>query len=137
LQSAGLSPANWIRVKVFSGRFSAEKNSPIEAALYLELRKIGVNLNQAVKLVNSYRARVIPVSILNEKKYKLTPLISSRQAPEWTVIKNELELVKGKNKPSTKQKLQSLISMLTANKTTTEKFIKAFESSSTPERFFP
>lgn len=65
-QSAGLSPANWIRQKVFTGRFPHVKNSPIEAALYRELHKIGVNLNQAIKLVNSYRAREIPQPILED-----------------------------------------------------------------------
>lgn len=65
-KSAGLSPANWIRVKVFTGRFPVVKHSPVEAALYLELRKIGVNLNQAVKLVNSYRAREIPQQVLDD-----------------------------------------------------------------------
>lgn len=65
-QSAGLSPANWIRQKVFTGRFPPVKNSPIEAALYRELHKIGVNLNQAVKQVNSLRAREIPQQILDD-----------------------------------------------------------------------
>src|SRR4051812_46704599 len=65
-ESAGLSPANWIRQKVFTGRFPPVKNSPIEAALYRELHKIGVNLNQAVKQVNSLRAREIPQQILND-----------------------------------------------------------------------
>jgi hypothetical protein len=65
-QSAGLSPANWIRQKVFTGRFPPVKNSPIEAALYRELHKIGVNLNQAVKQMNSFRARQIPQQILDD-----------------------------------------------------------------------
>jgi len=65
-QSAGLSPANWIRQKVFTGRFPPVKNSPIEAAVYRELHKIGVNLNQAVKQVNSFRAREIPQQILDD-----------------------------------------------------------------------
>jgi uncharacterized phage-associated protein len=65
-QSAGLTPANWIRQKVFTGRFPAIKNSPIEAALYRELHKIGVNLNQAVRQVNGFRANTIPQPILDE-----------------------------------------------------------------------
>jgi hypothetical protein len=65
-ESAGLSPANWIRQKIFTGRFPPVKNSPIEAALYRELHKIGVNLNQAVKQVNSFRAREIPQQILDD-----------------------------------------------------------------------
>jgi hypothetical protein len=65
-QSAGMTPANWIRHKVFTGRFPTVKNSPIEAALYRELHKIGVNLNQAVKQVNSLRATEIPQQILDD-----------------------------------------------------------------------
>jgi hypothetical protein len=65
-QSAGLSPANWMRQKVFTGRFPPVKNSPIDAALYRELHKIGVNLNQAVKQVNSFRSREIPQQILDD-----------------------------------------------------------------------
>ena len=65
-QSAGLSPANWIRQKVFTGRFPPVKNSPVEAALYRELHKIGVNLNQAVRQLNSFRTREIPQPILDE-----------------------------------------------------------------------
>jgi hypothetical protein len=63
-----------------------------------------------------------------ERKYGLTPVLNSKQAPERATTKNELELVKRKNKPSTKQKLQILIRALTENKPTTEQFIKALES---------
>lgn len=65
-QSAGLSPANWIRHKVFTGRFPDVRNSPVEAALYRELHKIGVNLNQAVRLVNSNRLTSVPATVLEE-----------------------------------------------------------------------
>jgi hypothetical protein len=50
--ASGLSPANWIRKKVFSGKFPAVKQSPLDTAIYQELRKIGVNLNQAVHKIN-------------------------------------------------------------------------------------
>jgi hypothetical protein len=62
-----------------------------------------------------------------EKKYGLTPVISSKQAQERATTKNELELVRRKNKPSSKQKLQILIKAITKNKPTTEEFIKALE----------
>lgn len=65
-QSAGLTPANWIRQKVFTGRFPAVKISPIDAALYRELHKIGVNLNQAVKQLHSARQGIVPMPILRE-----------------------------------------------------------------------
>jgi len=62
-----------------------------------------------------------------EKKYELAPVISSKQAQERATTKNELELVRRKNKPSSKQKLQILIKGITKNKPTTEEFIKALE----------
>lgn len=65
-QSSGLTPANWMRQKVFTGRFPAVKISPIDAALYRELQKIGVNLNQAVKQVYSARQGVVQMDILTE-----------------------------------------------------------------------
>ncbi|QXV66309.1 plasmid mobilization relaxosome protein MobC [Mucilaginibacter sp. 21P] len=52
-QASAMTPANWIRQKAFTGRFPAIKLSPINAALYRELHKIGVNLNQAVKQLNA------------------------------------------------------------------------------------
>ncbi len=50
--ACGLSPANLIRKKVFTGKFPAVKLSPIDASLYQELKKIGVNLNQATHKIN-------------------------------------------------------------------------------------
>ncbi|HZY82260.1 MAG TPA: plasmid mobilization relaxosome protein MobC [Cyclobacteriaceae bacterium] len=50
--ASGLSPANWIRQKVFTGRFPNLKQSPINAALFQELKKIGVNINQIAHKVN-------------------------------------------------------------------------------------
>lgn len=50
--ASGLSPANWIRQKVFTGRFPSPKISPLDASIYQELRKIGVNLNQITHQLN-------------------------------------------------------------------------------------
>lgn len=51
-QSCVLSPANWMRHKVFTGKFPLPRVSPIEVALYQELRRIGVNLNQGTHQLN-------------------------------------------------------------------------------------
>jgi hypothetical protein len=51
-QASGLSPANWMRRKVFTGKFPPVKLSPVEASMYNELRSIGVNLNQIARNVN-------------------------------------------------------------------------------------
>jgi hypothetical protein len=63
-QASGMTPANWIRQKAFTGRFPAVKLSPVNAALYRELHKIGVNLNQAVKQLHSGKLSPVYLSIL-------------------------------------------------------------------------
>jgi hypothetical protein len=51
--ACGLSPANWIRAKIFTGKSPAVKMSPIDSSVYLELKKIGVNLNQVTHKINA------------------------------------------------------------------------------------
>ncbi len=51
-QASGLSPANWMRRKVFTGKFPPVKLSPLEASMYSELRSMGVNLNQVAHKIN-------------------------------------------------------------------------------------
>ncbi|MDT3403785.1 plasmid mobilization protein [Mucilaginibacter terrae] len=63
-EAASLTPANWIRHKVFTGRFPVTKASPIEAKLYRELHYIGNNLNQAVKLLHSGKLSPAYLTIL-------------------------------------------------------------------------
>lgn len=46
-KASGTTPANFIRHKVFTGKFPPVKLSPLDASIYHELKKIGVNLNQA------------------------------------------------------------------------------------------
>ena len=46
------SPANWIRQKVFTGKFPVMKVSPLEGEIYRELKRIGVNLNQGTHRLN-------------------------------------------------------------------------------------
>jgi hypothetical protein len=65
-EASGLTPANWIRQKIFTGRFPVMKISPVEASLYRELHRIGVNLNQAVKQVHAGKSIGVPLSLLNE-----------------------------------------------------------------------
>ncbi|GAC1314051.1 MAG: hypothetical protein NVSMB24_38210 [Mucilaginibacter sp.] len=50
--ASGMTPANWIRQKAFTGKFPSIKLSASDAAVYRELHRIGVNLNQVVKLMN-------------------------------------------------------------------------------------
>ena len=51
-RASGLSPANWIRYKVFTGKNPPVRMSPLDASVYQELRRIGVNLNQATHKLN-------------------------------------------------------------------------------------
>jgi uncharacterized phage-associated protein len=63
-EASGLSPSNWLRQKAFTGRFPAIKLSPVNASLYRELHKIGVNLNQATRQLNAGRLSTVYLSIL-------------------------------------------------------------------------
>src|SRR5688500_6521046 len=51
-EASHLSPANWIRYKVFNGKFPSMKTSPIDAKVFYELNKMGVNLNQITHKIN-------------------------------------------------------------------------------------
>jgi hypothetical protein len=51
--ASGLSPANWIRARIFTGKFPAPKLSLLDACIYRELKRIGVNLNQATHKINA------------------------------------------------------------------------------------
>jgi hypothetical protein len=64
-QASAMTPANWIRQKAFTGRFPAIKLSPLNAELYRELHKIGVNLNQAVKQLNAGKLSPAFLTILS------------------------------------------------------------------------
>lgn len=50
--ASGLSPANRIRQKVFTGKFPVMKASPLEGEIYRDLKRIGVNLNQGTHRLN-------------------------------------------------------------------------------------
>ncbi len=81
--ASGVSPANWIRVKVFTGKFPAVKASPLDASIYYELKKIGVNLNQAAHKLNQgefpkdYRILQLELTVLLNKILK--QLLHDRQ----------------------------------------------------------
>lgn len=68
-RASKMSPANWIRVKVFTGRFPSLKLSPLDGLIYHELNKIGVNLNQAAHQLNlGQKPDDIFLRLLNELK---------------------------------------------------------------------
>ena len=59
-----LSPAALIRQKIFSGKFPRPKTARLELNTYLELKKIGVNLNQLTRLAHTGRIDMNLVKIL-------------------------------------------------------------------------
>jgi len=65
-----------------------------------------------------------------EKKYNLTEVISSRQARERAITKDELEMMKRTNIPSHKVQLQAIIKKALASKAklTCSEFIQALET---------
>ena len=65
-EASGITPANWIRQKVFTGKFPIVKISPVDAALYRELNRIGINLNQAVRLVHGGKQNADLLPLLSE-----------------------------------------------------------------------
>ncbi|WP_158991115.1 plasmid mobilization relaxosome protein MobC [Mucilaginibacter sp. L196] len=52
-EACGKAPGTIVRVKLFRGRFPEPKTAKLDLHTFLELRKIGVNLNQLTKKVNS------------------------------------------------------------------------------------
>ena len=82
-KASGVTPANWIRQKVFTGKFPNPKMSPLDASIYTELRKIGVNLNQVTHQINLGEKPAILMKLqlelmaMLEKIYKL--LLHDRQ----------------------------------------------------------
>lgn len=47
-RASGLDTATWCRQRLLTGKFPSPKTALIDAETYKELRKIGVNINQAV-----------------------------------------------------------------------------------------
>ena len=63
-----------------------------------------------------------------EKHYGLIEVISSRQAQERAMTKNELEMMKRTDEPSVKMKLQVTVKNILSQKPTAEQFISRLEA---------
>ena len=76
-EASRLSPANWMRYKVFTGKFPPMKASPLNAKIFYELNKMGVNLNQITHKINQgdipkdYLLHILQVQALLTKILKL------------------------------------------------------------------
>jgi hypothetical protein len=91
--------------------------------LHILVNRIGYN-GEVISDSNDY-ARSEKVLRTLEKKYDLTQVISSREAKERAMNKNELEMMKRKNAPSHKMSMQSIINdvLKSKNQITTNEFI--------------
>lgn len=81
--ASGVSPANWIREKVFTGKMPATKLSALDTSIYQELRRIGVNLNQATHKLNQgdfpSELRMIQLDLMTLLNQILKAIINDRQ----------------------------------------------------------
>jgi hypothetical protein len=91
--------------------------------LHILVNRIGYN-GEVVSDSNDY-ARSEKVLRELEKKYNLTQVISSREVKERAMNKNELEMMKRKNRPSHKMAMQTIINDVLKSKDqiTTNEFI--------------
>lgn len=60
-ESCGCAPGILIRHKLFKGKFPEQKLAKVDLGVFLELKKIGVNVNQLTRQVNSGR---VPFGLL-------------------------------------------------------------------------
>jgi len=62
--TCGIATGELIRTKLFSGRFPRAKTARLDLNTYLELKKIGVNLNQLTRLAHTGRIDMNLIKIL-------------------------------------------------------------------------
>ncbi|WP_121811979.1 relaxase/mobilization nuclease domain-containing protein [Mucilaginibacter kameinonensis] len=101
--------------------------------LHLLVNRIGYD-GSLVSDSNDYQRSEAVLRKL-EKEYGLTPVISSKQAQERAMTKNELEMMKRTDAPSTKMKLQVILKEVLRQRPTTAEFIQALEAKGINVRF--
>lgn len=74
-EASQLSLANWIRRKVFTGKFPPMKLSPLDSKVYYELRKMGVNLNQIAHKINQGEIPKEYLPFMLQVRARLTELL--------------------------------------------------------------
>ncbi len=70
----GKAPRTLAREKLFKGRFPQPKMAKLDLSYYLELKKIGVNLNQLTRLANGGRLprELLALLMKLDKRLELT-----------------------------------------------------------------
>jgi hypothetical protein len=77
-ETCGQAPGTIVRLKLFKGRFPEPKTAKLDREVFLELRRIGVNLNQLTRRAN---AGLLPVglstvlAILSQQQEKIIKLL--------------------------------------------------------------
>lgn len=64
----GLPPVVLVREKLFKGRFPEAKIPKIDMDTYVELKKIGVNINQQTRQLNAGKLPIGLLALLNKLK---------------------------------------------------------------------
>jgi len=72
--SCGTKPGDLVRIKIFKGHFPTTRLAKIDENTYIELRKIGVNLNQLTRHANSGKYpfgidKILVVLLRQEEKF--------------------------------------------------------------------
>jgi hypothetical protein len=73
----GKAPGTIVRAKLFKGKFPEPKTAKLDLNTFLELRKIGVNLNQLTKKVNSGFLAVGLASVLMKLRQQQEAIIKN------------------------------------------------------------
>jgi Relaxase/Mobilisation nuclease domain len=94
--------------------------------VHLLVNRIGYDGSVVSDSKDYYRSEQVLRKL--ERRYGLTQVISSRQALERAMTKNELEMMKRTDEPSVKMKLQVLLQGLMKEKLTMDQFISRLES---------
>lgn len=94
--------------------------------MHLLVNRIGYD-GSVVSDSNDY-ARSEKVLRQLEKEHRLTIVVSSKEAKERAMTKDELEMMKRTNEPSVKMQLQVILQGVLQHKPDTEQFIKALEA---------
>jgi mobilization protein NikA len=85
-ETCGITHGEVVRQKLFKGKFPEPKIARIELNTYLELKKIGINLNQLTNLANVGRVGmdmlVILMRLLKQQEIIINQILHRDRKPE-------------------------------------------------------
>jgi hypothetical protein len=84
---SGKTAGELIRQKIFTGHFPRPRMARIERDAFLELKKIGTNINQQTRLANAGKLPPGLMPLLNQLKeheeFIISQLMHDRQSENW------------------------------------------------------